>query len=94
MLSASHVVSSSAGMCDIDIRQSLYSSVIAVGGNTLLNGFVDRLNRDLNLKAHVSPLMPYFSSTLVSCSSIFKVLFVVLLFVELEGEVNLINRQR
>ena len=30
--------------------QSLYSSVIVCGGNTLLNGFTDRLNRDLSNK--------------------------------------------
>ena len=30
--------------------QSLYSSVICVGGNTLLEGFTDRLNRDLSNK--------------------------------------------
>ena len=30
--------------------QSLYSSVIVCGGNTLLGGFTDRLNRDLSSK--------------------------------------------
>jgi len=50
MLSVSHVITTSVGMCDIDIRPSLYSSVIVVGGNSLLSGFTDRLNRDLNAK--------------------------------------------
>ena len=94
MLSVGHVVTTSVGMCDIDIRpvsvssfrtchsqallseqamsqnaimnfchellryysclmcglQSLYSSVITVGGNTLINGFIDRLTRDLSSK--------------------------------------------
>uniref|UniRef100_A0A0B6YSV1 Actin, cytoplasmic n=1 Tax=Arion vulgaris TaxID=1028688 RepID=A0A0B6YSV1_9EUPU len=50
MLGAGHVVTSSVGMCDIDIRPSLYGSVICVGGNTLLQGFTDRLNRDLSNK--------------------------------------------
>ena len=30
--------------------QSLYNGVIVVGGNSLLNGFTDRLNRDLGTK--------------------------------------------
>ncbi|MCL4126739.1 UNVERIFIED_CONTAM: hypothetical protein GTU68_051399 [Idotea baltica] len=47
MLGMSHVVSTSIGLCDIDLRPSLYSGVVVTGGNTLLTGFVDRLNRDL-----------------------------------------------
>ena len=35
---------------NLDLFQSLYSSVIVVGGNSLLNGFTDRLNRDLSTK--------------------------------------------
>ncbi|XP_046367678.1 actin-like protein 6A isoform X1 [Haliotis rufescens] len=50
MLGVGHVVTTSVGMCDIDIRPSLYSSVIVVGGNTLVGGFTDRLNRDLSSK--------------------------------------------
>lgn len=50
MLSMGHVVTTSVGMCDVDIRPSLYSSVIVVGGNSLINGFTDRLNRDLGNK--------------------------------------------
>ena len=38
------------GMCDIDLRPALYGSVIVTGGNTLLQGFNDRLNRDLMVK--------------------------------------------
>ena len=51
MLGVAPVVTTSIGMCDIDIRPSLYSSVIVTGGNTLLNGFIDRLNRDLTSKS-------------------------------------------
>ena len=47
MLGMSHVVSTSIGLCDIDLRPSLYSGVIVTGGSSLLNGFIDRLNRDL-----------------------------------------------
>lgn len=47
LLGAPHVISTSIGMCDIDIRPGLYNSVIVVGGTTLINGFVERLNREL-----------------------------------------------
>ncbi|CAJ0916298.1 unnamed protein product [Ranitomeya imitator] len=50
MLGVGHVVTSSIGMCDIDIRPGLYGSVIVTGGNTLLQGFNDRLNRELSQK--------------------------------------------
>merc|ERR1712150_114688 len=46
-LAAPHVINTSIGMCDIDIRPGLYDSVIVVGGTTLINGFVERLNREL-----------------------------------------------
>jgi len=46
-LAAPHVINTSIGMCDIDIRPGLYNSVIVVGGTTLINGFVERLNREL-----------------------------------------------
>jgi len=47
LLGAPHVINTSIGMCDIDIRPGLYNSVIVVGGTTLINGFVERLNREL-----------------------------------------------
>eukprot|EP00096_Caligus_rogercresseyi_P002992 TRINITY_DN1547_c0_g1_i1.p1 TRINITY_DN1547_c0_g1~~TRINITY_DN1547_c0_g1_i1.p1 ORF type:complete len:445 (-),score=148.46 TRINITY_DN1547_c0_g1_i1:117-1451(-) len=50
MLSPAHVVTTSIGMCDIDLRPALYGSVIVTGRNTLLSGFTDRLNRDLSQK--------------------------------------------
>ncbi len=34
-------------MCDVDLRPALYGSVIVTGGNSLLQGFTERLNRDL-----------------------------------------------
>ncbi len=37
-------------MCDIDLRPALYGSVVVTGGNTLIQGFTERLNRDLSLK--------------------------------------------
>ena len=38
------------GMCDIDLRPALYGSVVVTGGNTLIQGFSERLNRDLSVK--------------------------------------------
>lgn len=63
MLSVGPVVTTSVGMCDIDIRPSLYNSVIVVGGNTLLNGFTDRLNRDLSTKIPPNMKLKIISST-------------------------------
>ncbi|XP_023337860.1 actin-like protein 6B [Eurytemora carolleeae] len=50
MLGAAHVVTTSVGMCDVDLRPSLYGNVVVTGGNTLLQGYNDRLNRDLSMK--------------------------------------------
>lgn len=50
MLSMAHIATSSVQMCDVDIRSALLSNVIVTGGNSLLLGFTDRLQRDLSLK--------------------------------------------
>lgn len=50
MLGAAHVVTTSVGMCDVDLRPSLYGNVVVTGGNTLLQGYNERLNRDLSIK--------------------------------------------
>ncbi|XP_037825139.1 actin-like protein 6B [Lucilia sericata] len=50
-LGAGQLASTSVGMCDADVRLSLYGSVVVTGGNTLLQGFPERLNRDLQLRA-------------------------------------------
>uniref|UniRef100_H2ZH18 Actin-like protein 6B n=1 Tax=Ciona savignyi TaxID=51511 RepID=H2ZH18_CIOSA len=50
MLGVPHVVSSCINMCDVDIRPGLYSSVIVTGGNTLLQGFTERLSNELASK--------------------------------------------
>lgn len=49
-MGVAHIVTTSVSMCDIDVRPSLYGSVIVTGGNTLMQGFTDRLNRDLSTK--------------------------------------------
>lgn len=50
MLSVSLAVTTCVGMCDVDIRSNLYSSVIVTGGTTMLNGFTDRLQYELQRK--------------------------------------------
>jgi len=66
ILSVSHTATTSVGMCDIDIRPSLYNSVIVVGGNSLLNGFTERLNRDLSTKTPPSMKLKLISSSVSS----------------------------
>ena len=47
--------------------QGLYSSVVVVGGNSLLNGFTDRLTKELSQKT--PPVSAYrISSCLDQCS--------------------------
>lgn len=47
MMDMAHLVTTSVGMCDIDLRPALYGTVIVTGGNTLITGFTDRLQLDL-----------------------------------------------
>lgn len=51
MLGAGQLASTSVSNCDSDIRLALYGSVVVTGGNTLLPGFAERLNRDLSHRA-------------------------------------------
>ncbi|KAG9508543.1 Actin-like protein 6A, partial [Fragariocoptes setiger] len=50
MMGVAQLVTTSVGMCDIDLRPSLYGAVIVTGGNTLIPSFSDRLNYDLSHK--------------------------------------------
>lgn len=52
LMSVSQIAATSCGMCDIDIRPTLYSGLMVTGGNSLLMGFTERLNHDL---AHKCP---------------------------------------
>jgi len=36
MLGVGHIVTTSVGMCDVDVRPSLYGSVVVTGGNSFL----------------------------------------------------------
>nr|XP_055045495.1 actin-like protein 6B isoform X1 [Misgurnus anguillicaudatus] len=62
MLGVGHVVTTSIGMCDMDIRPGLYGSVIVTGGNTLLQGFTERLNSELSQKAPPSMRLKLIAS--------------------------------
>jgi len=48
MLDIVHLITSSIGMCDPELRPGLFSNIMVVGGNSLLMGFVDRLNFEFN----------------------------------------------
>lgn len=51
MLGAGQLASTCVSNCDADIRLALYGSVVVTGGNSLLPGFAERLNRDLSHRA-------------------------------------------
>lgn len=36
ILGVSHIVTTSVGMCDVDVRPALYNNVIVTGGNSFL----------------------------------------------------------
>lgn len=48
MMDMAQLVTTSVGMCDIDLRPALYGTVIVTGGNTLVTGLTDRLQLDLS----------------------------------------------
>jgi hypothetical protein len=41
------MVQASIGACDTDVKNLLYTNIVITGGNSLLPGFVDRLNYSL-----------------------------------------------
>lgn len=43
MLGVGHIVATSVGMCDVDMRPSLYASVVVTGGNSFIQ--VEFLNK-------------------------------------------------
>ncbi|EFA10847.1 actin-like protein 6B [Tribolium castaneum] len=56
------LVTTSVGMCDIDIRPAMYGSVVVTGGNSNLQGFTERLNRDLAAKTPPSMRLKIISA--------------------------------
>uniref|UniRef100_A0A1I8IJI1 Actin n=1 Tax=Macrostomum lignano TaxID=282301 RepID=A0A1I8IJI1_9PLAT len=63
MLSVPHCLRTSVERCDVEIRQSLYSSIVVVGGTSLLKGFTDRLQRDLTARAAATLRLKLLAST-------------------------------
>lgn len=49
-LDVSSAVTTSVGMCDADLRPVMYNNVVVTGGNSNLQGFTDRLTRDIQTK--------------------------------------------
>lgn len=41
------IVATSINMCDIDVRPAMFNGILVAGGNSLLNGFVERLQHEL-----------------------------------------------
>lgn len=42
-----HLLNDNINLCDIDIKKELYNNVIVTGGNSLLGGFVPKLQQKL-----------------------------------------------
>nr|ATP16751.1 actin [Adelphocoris suturalis] len=62
MLGIGHIVTTSVGMCDIDVRPALYGSVVITGGNSFIQGFPERLNRDLSMRIPASMRLKLISA--------------------------------
>lgn len=58
MLGAGQLASTSVGMCDADVRLSLYGSVVITGGNTLLQVWPEQIYIFYTLK-HVQQIYIY-----------------------------------
>lgn len=48
MLDIVHLITNSINMCDAELRSSFFSNIMVVGGNSMLIGFIDRLNNEFN----------------------------------------------
>ncbi|RKP08237.1 actin family [Thamnocephalis sphaerospora] len=65
------LIYTSVSGCDVDLRPHLLNNIVVAGGNTLLPGFVDRLNQELSLMAPSTKIRVHApaSSTERRCSS-------------------------
>lgn len=66
MLGVGHIVTTSVGMCDVDIRPSLYNSVVITGGNSFLQvciGFGDNFGRKGRIRVFVQGFSEVFKQT-------------------------------
>jgi actin-related protein len=48
MLDVVHLITNSINMCDPELRSSFFSNIMIVGGNSMITGFIDRLNYEFN----------------------------------------------
>ncbi|KAG1453535.1 hypothetical protein G6F56_007549 [Rhizopus delemar] len=63
------MVYNSAGSCDADLRPLLLNNIVVTGGNSLLNGFNERLNHELPLKAPGSKIKIHASGNMMERKS-------------------------
>lgn len=42
MLGVGHIVTTSVGMCDVDVRPALYGSVVVTGGNSFIQVYINK----------------------------------------------------
>ncbi|KAI8974285.1 actin family [Pilobolus umbonatus] len=70
-VSVSQLVINSINACDTDLRPLLFNNVIITGGNTLIPGFIERLNSDLLMMAPGNKVKVYAAGGPVErkCSS-------------------------
>ncbi|CAH2247756.1 actin 6A [Pelobates cultripes] len=61
MLSLTDVVIQSIELCDAGIKKALYSSVLVTGGNSLIEGYTERLRKDLFSKVAQEMNLKVFS---------------------------------
>ncbi|XP_072264247.1 actin-like protein 6A isoform X2 [Pyxicephalus adspersus] len=64
MLGINDVVSRSIELCDANIQPKMFASVVVAGGNTLLQGFTERLTKQLYQKTPKNIRLKVFSHSL------------------------------
>ncbi|OQR69271.1 actin protein 6B [Tropilaelaps mercedesae] len=60
-MGAAQVVTTAVGLCDVDVRPALYGNITLVGGATLLQGYGERLQRDLSCKTPPSMRLKFIA---------------------------------
>ncbi|KAI8988598.1 actin family [Mycotypha africana] len=69
LLGVHELIYNSINNCDIDLRPLLFNNVVVTGGNTLFNGFNERLNFELPLKAPGSKIKIHASGNTIERKS-------------------------
>ncbi|XP_018410390.1 PREDICTED: actin-like protein 6A [Nanorana parkeri] len=65
MLGITDIVSRSIETCDANIQPKMFANVIVVGGNTLLQGFTERLTKEVFRKTPQNTRLKLFAHSLV-----------------------------